>query len=229
MKILAIDTAEDACSAALLVDGQASGRFEIAPRRHSELILPMMDDLLTEAGLLLGQLDAIAFGRGPGSFTGVRIAAAVAQGAAFAADLPVAPVSTLLALAEGARRTRGTSRVLAALDARMGEVYWSAVDLDAVDGAAAEEHVVPPDRVPLPAGARWTGAGSGWASYRGILEQRLEIVPDAVLPDLRVDALDVAVLGAAACRAGRLVAAEHALPVYLRDEVAWKKKSVSTG
>jgi tRNA threonylcarbamoyladenosine biosynthesis protein TsaB len=111
----------------------------------------------------------------------------------------------------------------------MGEVYWSAVDLDLVDNGGPAEHVVPPDRVPLPAGTHWTGAGSGWASYRGVLEQRLEMTPDAVLADQRVHALDVAVLGAAACRAGRLVSAEHALPVYLRDEVAWKKPTVSAG
>ncbi len=223
MKILAIDTAEDACSAALLVDEEVRSRFEIAPRRHSELILPMMDQLLAEAGLALTQLDAVAFGRGPGSFTGVRIAAAVAQGAAFAAQLPVAPVSTLRALAARVRREAAAGPVLAALDARMGEVYWLA---DPAAGASADglEQVLPPSAVPLPAGAGWTGAGSGWDSYRDTLTARLGPVVAAVRPGIRVHAHDVAVLGAAACRRGALVAPEQAQPVYLRDEVAWKKQ-----
>ena len=122
MKLLAIDTSEDACSAALCVGDEILERFEIAPRRHTELILPMMDGLLKEAGLSLRGLDALAFARGPGSFTGVRIATAIVQGVALGAGLAVVPVSSLQALAQGARRVHGAGQVLSALDARMREV-----------------------------------------------------------------------------------------------------------
>jgi tRNA threonylcarbamoyladenosine biosynthesis protein TsaB len=223
MNILAIDTAEDACSAALLVDGAVHSRFEIAPRRHSELILPMMDQLLAEAGLALRGLDAIAFGRGPGSFTGVRIAAAVAQGAAFAADRPVVPVSTLQALAARARRESGAGNVLAALDARMGEVYWSGVPAGAAEGDVRVEQVLSPEAVPVPGAGRWTGVGSGWRAYADVLNARLGSCLDRVDPTLRVHAHDVAVLGGELLQQGRAVAPDQAVPVYLRDEVAWKK------
>ncbi len=119
MKLLAIETATEACSAALYIDGEISERYEVAPRRHAELILLMMEQLLTEAELKLTQLDALAFGRGPGSFTGVRIATGVIQGAAFGAQLPVVPVSTLAALAQRHYRMRGACRILPAFDARM--------------------------------------------------------------------------------------------------------------
>ena len=131
MKILALDTATEACSAALLIDGEIRERFEIAPRAHARLLLPMLEDLLAEAGLKPAQLDAIAFGRGPGSFTGLRIAASVAQGIAFAADLPVLPVSTLAALAWPALRAARADQVFAAIDARMGEIYCAGFGLAA--------------------------------------------------------------------------------------------------
>ena len=124
MKLLAIDTSGDACSAALFLDGVIEQRLDPTPRRHGELLLPMMQALLESAGIGLDALDAIAFGRGPGSFTGVRIAVAVAQGGAFGAGCPTVPVSTLAAMAVGEYRRTGRRRVLAALDARMGEVYW---------------------------------------------------------------------------------------------------------
>ena len=225
MKVLAIDTCEDACSAALYLDGAVTERFEIAPRRHSVLILPMMDGLLAEAGMGLTALDGLAFGRGPGSFTGVRIAAGVIQGAAFGADLPVAPVSTLLALAQRAHREVGATRVLAAFDARMGEVYWGPCVLGeaGVMQSAARECVAPPDAVAVPPGPGWTGAGSGWDAYGEILSTRVAGRVQRILPGVQVQARDVALLGAAILTAGAGVAAEHAVPVYLRDEVAWKK------
>ncbi|MGB5493340.1 MAG: tRNA (adenosine(37)-N6)-threonylcarbamoyltransferase complex dimerization subunit type 1 TsaB, partial [Sedimenticolaceae bacterium] len=152
MKLLAIDTTEDACSAALLIDSEVAERFEIVPRRHSEILLPMMDGLLSDAGLRLRDLDALAFARGPGSFTGVRIAVSVAQGAAFGAQLPVVPVSSLQALAQGVRREQAAGAVLSALDARMREVYWGGYRADAMgimrtviaDCVSAPQQVPPP-------------------------------------------------------------------------------------
>lgn len=221
MKLLAIDTATDACSAALSIDGDIRERFEIAPRAHTELILPMIDELLAEAGIAVSQLDAMAFGRGPGAFTGVRIAVGVTQGIAFGADLPVVPVSTLAAVAQGIE----ADKVLVALDARMDEVYWGAYRRNGAGlmELVGEECVSAPDSVLLPAGKNWFGAGSGWSAYADTLMARCaeQIVAkeDACFPRAR----DVAVLGSAGFEAGQTVAAEHALPVYLRDKVTWKK------
>jgi tRNA threonylcarbamoyladenosine biosynthesis protein TsaB len=122
MKLLAIDTATEACSAAIYIDGETVQRYRIAPREHSHIILPMIDELLAETGCYLSAMSAIAFGRGPGSFMGVRIAAGVTQGIAFAHDLPVVPVSTLAAIAQTAHVQTQAEKVLAAIDARMNEV-----------------------------------------------------------------------------------------------------------
>lgn len=225
MKILAIDTSEDACSAALMLDDAIEVRHQTAPRRHSELALPMLDELLAAGGLRLAELDALAFGRGPGSFTGIRIATAVIQGAAFAADLPVVPVSTLLALGEGARREHAAERVLAAMDARMDEVYWAAVASgDAgLMSLAGPERVGPPEQVSLSGGGDWVGVGSGWGAHADRLRAGTDGRVSTSYPEARVQARDIAVLAAVAYRRGAAVSAEQALPVYLRDEVAWKK------
>jgi tRNA threonylcarbamoyladenosine biosynthesis protein TsaB len=200
-------------------------RHELAPRRHSELVLPMMDGLLAEAGLGLRQLDALGFGRGPGSFTGIRIAAAVTQGAAFAADLPVVPVSTLLALAEGARRQHGAGRVLAALDARMNEAYWAECRSDPQGSMEllGLERVSASERVAIEIGSDWMGVGSAWGPYGESLRAAAGSEPARVDAEARVQAHDIAVLAAGAVERGEVVSAERALPVYLRDEVAWKK------
>ncbi|HDP89812.1 MAG TPA: tRNA (adenosine(37)-N6)-threonylcarbamoyltransferase complex dimerization subunit type 1 TsaB, partial [Thioalkalivibrio sp.] len=152
MKILAIDTATDACSAALFLDGEVTSRFELAPRRHTELILPMVGSLLEEAGLAVTDLDAVAFGRGPGAFTGLRIAAGVAQGLALGADLPVIPVSTLATMAQQVMDEAGAEAVAAALDARMGEVYWGCYrrDAEGVAEPVGPETVCAPQAVPVP-------------------------------------------------------------------------------
>ena len=123
-RVLAIETASAACSAALYIDGQVEERYALAPRQHAALILPMVESLLASAELTVSGLDALAFGQGPGAFTGVRIAASAAQGIAFAADLPVVPVSTLAAQACGAMRDTNGAHAMVALDARMDEVYW---------------------------------------------------------------------------------------------------------
>lgn len=221
MKLLAIETATEACSAALLLDGDIRLRHTVEPRRHAELILTMTEQLLAEASLGLRDLDGIAFGRGPGAFTGVRIAVGVVQGLAFGADLPVVPVSTLQALAQGALRETGHARVLAAIDARMGEVYWGAF-IAGEDGLlvpAGEEGVFPPEAVPIPDSGEWFGTGTGWAAHGEALKRRLQReVPfeGERLPS----AWDVALLAAPRLRRGEGLAPEQALPVYLRDQVA---------
>ncbi len=221
MKILAIDTSGEACSVALLISGDAEQCLAQEPRRHGELVLGMMDELLARAQIGLTQLDALAFGRGPGSFTGVRIATAVVQGAAFGADLPVVPVSTLAALARGQVRGTGCRRILAALDARMGELYWGPYQLDAGDlvKLVGTELVASPELVSLPQDGDWCGCGSGWSAHGEVLRQRMGSRLLSLTPDAYCEAQDIAALAAAEVAAGRAVTAERALPVYLRDRV----------
>lgn len=220
MKLLALDTATEACSAAVLVEGTVLERYELAPRRHAALILPMIEAVLAEAGVAPTELDAVAFGRGPGAFTGVRVAVGIAQGIAFAADLPVAPVSTLAALALGAARETGRARIATALDARMGEIYWGAY---AVVGetvqSLCEERVCVPLAATAPPG-EWFGVGSGWLAHAAILSQRLSV--GGWLGERYPRAGDIARLAADPGRGGEWVSAEQALPVYLRNDVASK-------
>ncbi len=225
MKLLAIDTAAEACSAALFLDGEVRSRFLHAPRRHGELILSLMEELLAEAGLRLTELDALAFGRGPGAFTGIRIATGVIQGAAFGADLPVVAVSNLVALAQRHFREGGHRRILAAFDARMGEVYWGAFQVDGggLARGLGPEQVTAPERVAVPEGEGWHGVGSGWGTHGAVLAERVGQALSSLTPDLVCHAHEVAVLGAALFAEGEGVSAERALPVYLRDQVAWVK------
>jgi len=227
MKLLAIETATEACSAALYIDGVIQERYEVAPRQHTELILSMMDQLLAEAELKLSQLDALAFGRGPGSFTGVRIATGVIQGTAFGAQLPVVPVSTLAALAQRLHRMKGARRILPAFDARMQELYWAAYEVaaDNLVTLVDAEQVATPEQVNLPEGDGWWGVGTGWTTYKDILTQRMGDRLTAVEGDLFCSAQDVAQLAVRGYEAGEAVTAEQALPVYLRDQVAKKPSS----
>ncbi len=222
MKLLALDTATEAVSAALWIDGATRARHAVAPREQARRILPMIEALLAEAGLCPAGLDAVAFGRGPGSFTGVRIAAGVAQGIAFAADLPVVPVSTLAALAQAALGTeRQADGVLAAIDARMNEVYH-ALYVRGADGLATaegEEAVGPAGRIAVPAAGRWLAAGTGWDSDREALAARLG---DRLAGDSGVRhpaAADMLALAVRDFDAGVRLAPEQAVPVYLRDKV----------
>ena len=218
MKLLALETATEACSAAVWVAGAVLERYEIAPRRHAALILPMVEAVLAEAELTMNQLDAIAVGRGPGAFTGVRVAIGVAQGLAFAADLPVVPVSTLAALALGAARETDQTRIATALDARMGEVYWGTWVVSAGDRVIllGEERVCAPARVTAPPD-EWFGVGSGWSVYAEALSQRLTV--SGWLGERYPHASDIARLAADPARCDLWVTAERALPVYLRDRV----------
>ena len=219
MKILALDTATEACSAALLDDDSIYERHEIAPRRHAELILPMVDGVLAQAGLGLQDLDAIAFGRGPGAFTGVRIAAGVTQGLALGAGLPVIPLSSLATLAQGAA---GRSAVLLpAIDARMGEIYWAAYEKvqDNLVRPVAEEQVTSPEAVQVPVDKHVFGVGSGWGAYRLRLEGVLNGQITGMDPERYPLARDMLPLAVREYNAGRCVGADQAVPVYLRDNV----------
>ncbi|MDQ7075422.1 MAG: tRNA (adenosine(37)-N6)-threonylcarbamoyltransferase complex dimerization subunit type 1 TsaB [Gammaproteobacteria bacterium] len=226
MKLLAIDTTTEACSAALWLDGEVIFRYQVAPREHGNLILAMLDQLLAEAGVTLKQLDGLAFARGPGAFTGVRIATSVVQGIAYGVDLPVVAVSTLATLAQRAYRESGAKQVLSAIDARMQEVYWGAYVLDefAVMRSVATEVVMKPEALQMPKEGLWCGAGTGWGTYEAVLSAPLEGCLDRVLGALLPHAQDLAALAVVDLRAGKGVSAENALPVYLRDNVAQKPK-----
>ena len=225
MKLLAFDTSTEACSAALALGDAILQREELAPRRHAELILPMVDSLLQEAGLRLRDLDALAFGRGPGAFTGVRLAAGIAQGLALGANLPVLPVSSLAALAQGA--TDPADALLATMDARMGEIYWGLFE-PANGGAArliAGERVSDPAAVALPAGRSFFAIGSGWETYGALLAERFKGRVTGAAPARRPRARDLLPLAQAELQQGRGLPPEQALPVYLRNEVAQKPRN----
>lgn len=220
MKLLAIDTSTEACSAALKVNDDILSRFELAPRRHTELILPMIDELMTEAGLAPQQLDGLAYGRGPGAFTGVRIAAGIVQGIAFAADLPVVSVSSLAAIAQAIYRQQNSSRVIAAIDARMNEIYWCYYQAHhGVMQACIEEGLYSAESVPIPEHNTWVGAGSGWFAYAEMLTQRVSDRLDATIGNVYPDALDILTLGEQAFLRGETISADQVAPIYLRDKV----------
>lgn len=217
MKLLAFETATEACSVAVWIDGDVRERFELAPRRHAELALPWAEQLLAKAGIAKSQLDAIAVGRGPGAFTGVRLAIALAQGIGLALDRPLLPVSTLGALAMQA----SGGRVVAAIDARMGELYLCAFERRGSDVVAlSEEVVVRPEAAVIPDGDGWHGVGTGFAVGEGALhvhlQQRLVEVDGSALPH----AADIARLGALAFARGEAIAPERIEPAYLRNNVA---------
>lgn len=221
MNILALDTATDCCSCAIQVGGELVERTEVAPQKHAQLLLPMIDGLLVDVGVERSQLDAVVFGRGPGSFTGLRIAAAAAQGIAFALDLPVVGISTLAALAQQNYRLNQHSLTLACIDARMSEVYWAAYEV--VDDQVAllgEECVSDPVEVIAPDERGWCLSGSGLAVCRQQPDHALAAVSDAGLSAMLPQARDMLELALPPLRAGEGVSADQALPVYLRNKVA---------
>lgn len=222
MNLLALDTATEACSVALWRSGHdLIERFELTPRGHALRLLPMIEDVLAEAGMRRRDLDAIAVGRGPGSFTGVRLAISVAQGIALGLDRPVLTVSSLAALALSVAADYPTATLLACIDARMGEVYvgcYRRNEAGLISRIGAEA-VGPADQVALAASDDWVVVGSGWAAYPEALAAR--IGTPCFADGLRYPrASMVATLAAAAFARGEGVAPELALPVYLRDKVA---------
>ena len=231
--ILAIDASTEACSAALLLADDTEPRVRSAetPRAHAELILPMVESLLAERNLSLKELAAIAFARGPGSFTGVRLAASVTQGLAYGAGLPVVPVSTLAAVALAAFECdRTATHVLVCNDARMGEVYWAIFDRELTLWGAGEQVSPPGDVRPPIQPARWALAGHGLAAYPEIIErwrEALALQDDALITHIDATRLpsarEVALLGRRGLKAGEAISPMQAAPIYVRDRVTEPK------
>ena len=221
MKILAIETATEACSAALDINNECRHRFEVAPRRHTELILPMIDDLLREADIQVEQLDAIAFGQGPGAFTGVRIAIGVIQGLAFAHDIPVIPISSLAALAQ--HYADEHTCVASAIDARMQEIYWGMYkkNNEGLMQAITEEKVCSPTKISTPQNDEWFGAGTGWQTYSLELQASFKGTLKGFKGEVFPSAADVMELAKPAYLEGNLMAVDQVMPVYLRNKVVY--------
>ncbi|KJZ14405.1 MULTISPECIES: tRNA (adenosine(37)-N6)-threonylcarbamoyltransferase complex dimerization subunit type 1 TsaB [unclassified Halomonas] len=229
--IVALDASSSACSAALLRRQEGSpdeviARFAQTPREHTRRLLPMVDEVLAEAGVAASELDAVAYGRGPGSFTGLRIAAGVAQGLAYGLDRPLVGVSTLEALALGGHLRHRYRYMVTALDARMGEIYVGAWRVE--DGrplALMDEAVLPPERLVLPREHEdhdWVGLGSGWALWDQ-MPAEIQASLNLTVTDVDPAAEDMVRLAVEVFAAGDAQRPHDAQPVYLRDQVAWKK------
>lgn len=219
MNILALDTSTEHCSVALWQDGAVIERAVSAGQSHSEILIGMADAVLAEGGKQLAGLDGIAYGQGPGSFTGLRIACAVAQGLAFPADIPLAGIGTLHAMALAC----AAPRVVCCLDARMQEIYHAAYMRDGdVYVEVSAPRVCTPTAAPELPGQGWTGCGSGFAAYRNVLQQGYGAALAQVMDDVYPHARDIARLAAPVFAAGQGVRAEEAAPLYIRDKVALK-------
>lgn len=222
LKLLAIDTTTEACSAAVMSGGVVHSQWELTPRRHGERILSLIEHVLAEGGLAPAQLDAVVTTQGPGAFTGVRVGISVAQALAFGLDLPVVPVSSLAALAAG-YRGEAPATALAAIDARMGEVYWGVYrirDRDDVELLGVETASAPLAVPAPPHGGPYVGIGSGWKVHGTVLAQRFGLEQARIEASALPHAREVVRLGARAFQAGAAVSPEFALPVYLRDWAA---------
>ena len=222
MKILALDTATEACSVALLNDNTVSDLFEICQQQHSQRLLPMIDALLKQHQLSVAQVDYLCFGRGPGSFTGVRIATGMIQGLALGTEKPVVGVSTLAAMAQQAITEHQAQRIAVAIDARMGEVYFAQyVDQNGVATLTGEEQVLAPQEAAnLLSDETDFFTGTGWQAYPELSESSAAQSSFEILYPSAKFMLDIA---KQAIKAGQTVSVEQIQPVYLRDKVTWKK------
>lgn len=219
MKILAIETATEACSAALAIGDEQIARYEVAPRKHTQLILPMVEALISEANIKVSDFDAIAFGQGPGAFTGVRIAMGVIQGLAFAHDVPVIPVSTLAAIAQHVADDH--QYVASAIDARMQEIYWGLFKKNdsGIMEAASEEVVCAATDVNIISDQIWFGAGTGWDTYSDVLSSKFDKNLNGFDGNVFPSAVDVLALAKPAYLENKMISVEQASPVYLRNKV----------
>lgn len=224
MKLLALETSSAMGSVALSTEAGIAVRTMPSPREQTEQLLATTDELLREAGLAVADLDGIAFGRGPGSFTGLRVSVAVAQGLAAVARVPLLPVSSLLCLAERAWREHGCERALLCVDAHMGEVYSaeSALIGDVIEIVGAERLAAPAE-VTAPASSGWSAVGDGFAAHAALAE--LAVAATRRLDSLRPSAEHLLPRAARDLAAGRGLAPGAALPVYLREQTAWKRSS----
>lgn len=225
--ILSLDSSTDACSVALYANGQMDARFELAAKSHTQRLLPMVDELLASNNLTLRDLDAIAFGRGPGSFTGLRICMGIVQGLAFGAQLPVIPVSTLEAMALGYYRANPeiSLPVLVTLDARMDEVYWGLFTRAGYSVAAlSDEFVMKPELLPeqeviRSLAGQFIAVGPGW-HYPAMQA----LAASTIVIDAQPQAEDIALIAAQVWSAGGAIDVLDAQPVYLRDTISWQKR-----
>jgi tRNA threonylcarbamoyladenosine biosynthesis protein TsaB len=226
--LLVIDTATEACSVALSLEGQVFSRSKIAPREHGELILPMVDEVLKEAQVKLAQLDGIVYGQGPGAFTGLRICISVVQGLAFGANLPVIGVSSLQAMAQGLYSLRKEKHTLAAIDARMGEVYWGQYEeKEGVMTLIGSEVVCAPEFVTVSqtdASIVYSAVGTGWKTYATELSKTPNMPTVVHTEPLYPLAEYMLPMAEKLFEQGLAIPAEQAVPVYLRDNVAKKAK-----
>lgn len=225
MKLLAIDTSASACSVGLMLDDAIFSLHRIAPMQQTQMILPMLDEILQANNLTLNQLDALVYGCGPGSFTGVRIAASVIQGLAFATRLPIIKISSLAATAQTAHDELGWRKVLVGMDARINEVYWGAYQVGASGLAelVGQEMVCPPGAIAIPETTDWCGAGSGWQAYLDTLLATLVFEPISIDATRLPTAAGLLRLAKEKYLSQSFVSIHEALPVYLRDDVAKKQ------
>ena len=221
MKLLAFETATEACSVALYIDGEIRERFEIAPKLHTQLALPWAEQLLADAGIKKSQLDAIAVGIGPGAFTGVRLAVALVQGIALALDKPVLPVSTLAALAMQGADIKA-EKILAAIDARMGEIYCAEFRLntDGLVDAMSAEIVIAPEAYCAESDISFVGVGTGFSANNNALQNNLKSQLIACRADALPHASDVLKLALRDYALGKMMAPDNLEPAYLRNKVA---------
>lgn len=235
--LLALDTATEACSVALLHKGEKTFLNEIASRSHTQRILPMVDQILSQSGISLNQVDALAFGRGPGSFTGVRVGTGITQGLALGADLPVIPISNLTTMAQQAYETQGKSKVISAIDARMNEIYFSQLQAQKIELAGQQfiqwqtilaEQVCRPEKAIeqmlqqatlTELQQKWSKVGTGWQAYEAFKQQQLELNTNIELPSAQY----MLSLALPLFLQQEYVNALEIEPIYLRNEVTWKK------
>lgn len=224
LTILSLDTCTESCSASLMVKGKIFSELAVVPREHSQRILPMVDSVLSQANIKLADVDLIAYGRGPGSFTGIRICTSMTQGLALGQDIPVIGLSTLQTMAQAVYDDQGAEQIIAAIDARMGEVYWGQfIVIDGIAQGVGRESVIAPDLVKLTLETEGTlvATGTGFDTYPELLELSSHIVPadNIKFPDAK----SMLALAKQGYTQGLSTTVDELAPVYVRDTVSWKK------